>query len=189
MIFIIVTSQLLIIILFLLTLSLILFIRKKLKKLDQYKPTEVLSNNHSETKQVTNNKNKFLTVNVSEKCLVKFTEFENSKLTPLKDKIVEAKLEDISIGGARIVTNFSLPIHEPIYVQLHFSLKDKTFTLYAQIVRKIEKTKKDHYNYGLQFVKLSNSEEQQLFFTLNQLSAKKGNEYQGLQHDLEPRIN
>jgi c-di-GMP-binding flagellar brake protein YcgR len=72
------------------------------------------------------------------------------------------EIEDISAGGAGIISYYDFPLKQQVYVRVHFYLNDEEFSLEGRIVRKIERINRSSFFYGIQFLNLSSSDEKRL---------------------------
>ncbi len=102
-------------------------------------------------------------------CLVKFVEFENNKFNKLKDREFECYIENISIGGLKLVCQYDIPIKQSIIIKITFSLKEQEFCLTGKIVRKENYQHNQLVSYGVQFQEMSMDEERKLTKVLNQI--------------------
>lgn len=83
------------------------------------------------------------------------------------------EIEDISVGGAGIISYYDLPLKQKVYVRVHFHLNDEEFSLDGRIVRKIERINKNSFFYGIQFLNLSSSDEKRLMKEIFALENKR----------------
>ncbi|MEH7115359.1 PilZ domain-containing protein [Neobacillus niacini] len=72
------------------------------------------------------------------------------------------EIEDISAGGAGIISYYDFPLKQKVYVRIHFYLNDEEFSLDGRIVRKIERINRSSFFYGIQFLNLSSIDEKRL---------------------------
>jgi c-di-GMP-binding flagellar brake protein YcgR len=72
------------------------------------------------------------------------------------------EIVDVSAGGVGILSDYDFPLREKVYIKIHLYLNDEEFTLNGRIVRKIEKINKRSIFYGVQFINLSESDENRL---------------------------
>ena len=112
----------------------------------------------------------------NEDCLVEFLEFENKKLDRLKHKQFNGYLENISMGGIKLICSFDLPVKHSILIETKFMLKDQEFSLKGKIVRKGEYTNKNVVAYGVHFLEMSDEEKKSLNMILNQMILEKDRE-------------
>lgn len=106
-------------------------------------------------------------------CSVRFLELENSRLQKLKGKRFDGYLENISIGGLKLICDYDLPVKQNIFIEISFRLKDEKFCLKGEILRKEVHNHKDMFVYGIKFVDISDEKQELLNKVLNQIIFEK----------------
>jgi len=86
-------------------------------------------------------------------CSVKFLDFENEKLNGLKLRIFNGYLENISMGGLKLICDYDFPVKQSVLIEMTFSFKNHEFILKGEIVRKEEHNNKNLVAYGVYFYK------------------------------------
>lgn len=160
----------------LIIMLLVLFVYQRnsfVKKLS-HNPTVKMKENIIEDNKTPNflgpNLRETFRVALNEKdCLVQFLEFENKQLQKLKGKQFNGYLENISVGGLKLICSYNLPAKQSIILEIRFSLKGEDFCLKGEIMRKEEHNHKNMFAYGIHFIDISNEEQGLLNQALNQV--------------------
>lgn len=76
------------------------------------------------------------------------------------------EIVDVSAGGVGVLCENDFPLREKVYVKIHFHLNHEEFMLDGRIVRKTENIKKRAVLYGIQFINLSQYDENRLMKTI-----------------------
>lgn len=119
------------------------------------------------------NKRKCFRVNVEHLlCTITFYEFGNEKLQPLKGKTIQANIEDISLSGLKLSSNYELPVRSDIRIAVSFKLEDFVFSVNSKIVRREDHIDQELVYYGAEFLNMMPNHEKQLSTVLNNIRMK-----------------
>ncbi|MDC3418186.1 PilZ domain-containing protein [Aquibacillus salsiterrae] len=120
------------------------------------------------------NKRENFRVNVKNiACRITLKDFENSQLEKLRYRKFDGKVENISIGGLKLLSDCNLPVRQSIMIDIEFDIEDHPFCLNGFLIRKEEKYHRKEVSYGVKFTNLSEEEKQQLRLILNQMELQK----------------
>jgi c-di-GMP-binding flagellar brake protein YcgR len=72
------------------------------------------------------------------------------------------EIVDVSASGLGLYSKMDYPIREKVLVRLLFKLNNKEFSVDGVLVRKVEAANKDRLLYGVNFMNLSDGEENKL---------------------------
>jgi c-di-GMP-binding flagellar brake protein YcgR len=72
------------------------------------------------------------------------------------------EIVDISASGLGLYSEIDYPIRKKVLVKLFFKLNDKEFYFNGMLVRKVEASNKDKVLYGINFINLSDGNENKL---------------------------
>jgi c-di-GMP-binding flagellar brake protein YcgR len=72
------------------------------------------------------------------------------------------EIVDVSASGLGLYSKMDYPIREKVFVRLLFKLNYKEFSVDGVLVRKVEAANKDRVLYGVNFMNLSDGEENKL---------------------------
>ena len=82
-------------------------------------------------------------------------------------------LENISLGGLKLICEYDFPVKESILIEITFSLKNHEFILKGKVLRKEENNNKDLVAYGIYFSDISEEDSKLLNSILNQILLEK----------------
>lgn len=102
-------------------------------------------------------------------CIIKFIDFGNSKLNKLKNRTINGYIENISLSGLKIVSDYELPVRSDIRITISFKLEDYVFTMEGKIVRREDHIEKKYVGYGVEFLELLPNQRKQLNMLLNKM--------------------
>ncbi|MET3696976.1 PilZ domain-containing protein [Bacillus oleivorans] len=154
------------------------FLNKKTNRERQKEIISSKSNLDSSTPHVSEmeqiNRRKYHRVKVENiGCMIQFIDFGTNKLKPLVNKMVEANIEDISVGGMRITTCIDLPVQNQVISEITFVIKNQEFILQCEFVRKEAKFESNLIHYGIRFPGVSKNDENRLGRIINELELSK----------------
>lgn len=89
------------------------------------------------------------------------------------EKYIDGEIDNISVGGMKLLTNYDLPVHYHIIGQLIFTLKDEKFDLLGEFVRKESKVECKEFIYGIRFLNLKKEDEHRLGKVINEIELEK----------------
>jgi c-di-GMP-binding flagellar brake protein YcgR len=72
------------------------------------------------------------------------------------------EIVDVSASGMGLYSEIDYPIRKKVLVKLYFKLNDKEFSFDGILVRKVEASNKDKVLYGINFMNLSDGNENKL---------------------------
>lgn len=102
-------------------------------------------------------------------CIIKFIDFANSKLNKLKNRTINGYIENISLSGLKIVSDYELPVRSDIRITISFKLEDYVFTMKGKIVRREDHIENKYVGYGVEFLELLPNQRKQLNMLLNKI--------------------
>lgn len=100
-------------------------------------------------------------------CILKFDDFGDPKLQKLKNKTIDGYIEDISLSGIKVVSNYELPIRSDIRITTSFQLDQFVFSLKGKIIRRQDHLNVENVIYGIEFYDLQPNQQKQLNRWLN----------------------
>jgi len=86
--------------------------------------------------------------------------YKNEKILPEpeEDKLIEGMIKDLSVGGVRFCTSFSLEEFQNVFVL--FNIYEKDLMIFGVVKNKFDAL--DHYCYGIKFEELSKEQEEEI---------------------------
>jgi c-di-GMP-binding flagellar brake protein YcgR len=167
------------VLLVLLSLLAIIFITMMYKRMRKMKGEiqslkNDLKNSHNRTNVKIIDRRGFHRINVNHvDCYIVFKDFGTEKLNKLVEKYIDGEIDDISVGGMKLLTSYDLPVHYHIVGQLIFKLKDEEFNLMGEFVRKESKVESTQFIYGIKFINLNKQDEHRLGKVINEIELEK----------------
>ncbi|HET7627877.1 MAG TPA: PilZ domain-containing protein [Bacillales bacterium] len=116
------------------------------------------------------NRRKYHRIDLTEKsCEVKLLDTENPVLKDRINEVVKGEIANISIGGIKLNSKMDIPVKDDVFIEMNFDLQEEAFCLKGLIVRKEAQVKESHVGYGVQFVGMTESDQQRLGVAINQI--------------------
>jgi hypothetical protein len=106
-------------------------------------------------------------------CMIKLTDFENKKYQAWVNKTVEGKIEDLSVGGLKLLCEIDLPIKQRVEIEVQFDILDESFQLKGEFIRKESRFQEKWIEYGICFLDLTHADEKRLGYVVNRLDQSK----------------
>jgi c-di-GMP-binding flagellar brake protein YcgR len=169
--------------LFLIMLMAMLFIihfqNKKVLKKQTYKSTPIVENQEQRNRpfrsiEKTINRRAHFRVSLSHhECNVEVIYFENKQPQALKNKKFIGYIEDISLGGFKLLCPNRLPINQVISIKISTKLKGKEFIILGNILRKEEHIENEISSYGVQIIRMDEEKRKRLYQALNSIQAER----------------
>jgi c-di-GMP-binding flagellar brake protein YcgR len=136
-----------------LLIGLLLFYNSHKKKADLSSP-----NNINREKKLENQRGNFRLRLDIEDALMEVIKIDDSEVNDSE----LCEIVDISASGMGIYSKIDYPIRKQVLVKLLFKLNEKEFSVDGVLVRKVEVSNKDRILYGVNFMNLSDGEENKL---------------------------
>lgn len=108
-----------------------------------------------------------------EDCTITFLEFGERALESLLNRIGTGHIQDISVHGLKFTCEFDLPLKKQVVLEIQFKLCEEAFTFKGKLVRKEAHVQTPHITYGMEFIEVEASQQEQLNFILNKIQLER----------------
>ncbi|WP_141433827.1 PilZ domain-containing protein [Bacillus sp. 03113] len=142
-------------------------------KTQHFEKVKEISSYKSQQNQFQDQRSSFR-VNVNQiYCTITFYHFGNIKLQNLKNKKINGYIENISLTGLKILSDYELPVRHDISILISFKLKDFVFNLKGKIVRREDHLENKLVAYGIHFLEMVPNQQKHLNIILNRLQKRE----------------